>query len=598
VSRHKPLAVVVAVVTAAGVLSACSSSPKISNAGNAIYTTIDANNQITPGAPMNPFNASPNTFLGYDQMQLGFSKKNALDPNDFFPGLAKSWTVTPQAVTVQLQDGAKWSDGSPVTAADIRTSLAIAYTQGNAGVAASSFEISGVKDLGGGKVEIDQAPGVNNLQFAKLVLSQTVVADKVYGSLLPPDVWTTIAASQGADPTAAQAANDKLTALGKTVASFAPTADLSAGPFVITAINPGSAELARNQYFYDVKKISPAKVILKHYTGNEQVWGYMQSGQLDSAPYTSMPSNILSQVLGSGYTRDDSISYVDAAIAFNESVAPYDKTAVRQALSYVIDRQAATEVGEPVGGVANKYNTGLIDSSAGKWLSADQLAGLTQYDVDTAKATALLQSAGLKKDGSGHWLLPDGTPWKITLQTVNGFSDWIAASTVVAKELSDFGIPTTPAVTADFPTYQKEMAAGKYPVGWWLTALGPATSAAYARLYGKADGYTAAAGQATHSDTGTNWIHTPTTYTVGGAPVDPGQLTAQLSVLSLDAQKPVVAQLAQATNQEVPMLQIWDYTLVQFTNGKRFTNFPKTGDDALLSNPPGVWMMQGYVQAK
>jgi len=45
---------------------------------------------------------------------------------------------------------------------------------------------------------------------------------------------------------------------------------------------------------------------------------------------------------------------------------------VRQALAYVIDRQAVTKVGEPVGGTPNPATTGMIDSAAALWLTPQQ----------------------------------------------------------------------------------------------------------------------------------------------------------------------------------------------------------------------------------
>jgi peptide/nickel transport system substrate-binding protein len=157
-------------------------------------------------------------------------------------------------------------------------------------------------------------------------------------------------------------------------------------------------------------------------------------------------------------------------------------------------------------------------------------------------------------------------------------------------------------LTADFATYKTDMAAGKYAVGFWLIALGPTSAAAYQRLYGSDDGYTATAGgSATHSDGGGNWQHTPTGYTVDGRTIDPGRLTAQLAALPAAQQKPVVAQLAAATNQEMPVIPIWDYTNVNFTFGKDFTDFPTASSaeiSGLMFNNPGVWMMQGYVKAK
>jgi peptide/nickel transport system substrate-binding protein len=314
-----------------------------------------------------------------------------------------------------------------------------------------------------------------------------------------------------------------------------------------------------------------------------------------------MPTNILNQVLSAGYTRVNTATYVDAAIGFNESMAPYNLTTVRQALAYVIDRQAVTKVGEPVGGTAATDLTGMVESATKQWLTPSQIASLNPYSPDQAKAASLLTGAGFKKSGS-QWLLPDGTAWKITLQSVNGFSDWNAAATVIANELTAFGIPTQVKLTADFATYKTDMAAGKYAVGFWLIALGPSASAAYQRLYGQDDGYTANAdGTVSHSDGGGNWQHTPTSYTVNGTSFDPGQLTSQLATLQGSPAQPVVQQLALATNAQLPVIPIWDYTSVNFTFGKRFTDFPTaTSPDAngLMYNSPGVWMALGYVKAK
>jgi len=139
---------------------------------------------------------------------------------------------------VQLQPDAKWSDGTPVTLADIKTSLAIAYTQGTAGPAASSFEIAGVKDLGGGKIEVDQVPGVNNLLFAKSVLSQTMVADKVLRGPAPGRHLDDDRRGAGLGRHRREGRRRQARRPGKTIAAFAPAADVSAGPFVLTRVNP------------------------------------------------------------------------------------------------------------------------------------------------------------------------------------------------------------------------------------------------------------------------------------------------------------------------------------------------------------------------
>ena len=110
-------------------------------------------------------------------------------------------------------------------------------------------------------------------------------------------------------------------------------------------------------------------------------------------------------------------------------------------------------------------------------------ASSTPYNVDKAKAEALLTQAGLSKK-DGKWMLANGQPFTFKLQVPNGFSDWVAAGKNIANQLTNAGIAVEATTSADYAVYQKEIAEGKYAAGFWLIALGPSTYNAYARLYG------------------------------------------------------------------------------------------------------------------
>jgi peptide/nickel transport system substrate-binding protein len=610
--RKTGIALLAAAALGSVTLSACTSEAGGGGKGGGTFTTIDGQHQLSAGAPMNPFNAEGNSFPGYDDMQLGFQKYSATDPNDYFPGLAKSWTLSDDgtALTVQLQPDAKWSDGSKVTFKDVQTSMALAFTQGNATARVNvtqGLDLAQVKDLGDGKIELDQVAGGKNVTFTATVLKQHIVADSVYGKLLPADIWDIIAATEyvGPDKAKVKAAEDavaKLTSVGKDVSKFAPAKDISAGPFSITRVNPGAALLSKNKNFYDADKIDPAQVVIRNYSGNQQIWNYLTSGQLDASPYTSMPTNVLNRILArAGNKRVDSVSFVSASLAFNQSSYPYNLLPVRQALAYVIDRKNVTKVGEPVGGTASVQTTGVISSALKDWLDADQAAKLNPYEPNAAKATQLLQGAGFTKSGS-QWKLPNGKPWTLNIQTVNGFSDWIQAASVLKSQLNGFGIKTDVSTSPDYATYLADQSAGKFAVGFWLCALGPAMDTTFQRLYGKDDGFTVNGSGVVHVAPATkgagNWQGGPTNINVPGVgDVAVGELTAQLSTLPAEQQKPLVQKLVLATNYALPAIQLWDYTNVQFTSDTRFTDFP-SGPDGLLRNSPGVWMMQGYVHKK
>lgn len=599
---------VIPMAAAAGlsvVIAGCGPSVKAPSAAKATtFTTIDENHGISVGAPKNPFNSNGNNWIGFDQMQLGWFTYSATNPNSFYPGLAKKWKISHsgRTVTVWLQPNAKWSNGKPVTAEDVKASMAAAFTQGNA----QAFYLGNVKVISPQEIQFNQVTGHNFKLFFNDLMQQPIISAVEYAPVLPKNIWTTINISQyaGTNPakvSAATKAQTTLTNLGKTVAAFSPKKDVSAGPFVLKNLNPGEALLVKNADFYAAKNVHVQKVVFRNYTGNQQIWNYLISGQLDMAPFTAMPSNVLNQILKTkGNHKVVAPSYVGAALAFNQGIYPYGMLPVRKALAHVINRSAVRKVAEPVVGTVSKWSDGMVDSATSKWLSSSQTKQLNPYAFNLSRATAELQKAGFKKV-NGQWIMPNGKPWTATIYTVNGFSDWIEAAKVMSSEMTNFGIPTKPSIVSSYSQYLKEIAKDKYALGFWLNALGPAAYSTYVRVYGTADGYRVVGGKLVHypysATTKGNWLDIPSKVKLpNGQTINPGKLTYQLNSLTPSQQRSIVQKLALATNANVPMITLWNYINVEFTNSNRFTHYPTS--PGLLNNSAGVWMSQGYVVPK
>jgi peptide/nickel transport system substrate-binding protein len=555
---------------------------------------------------MNPFNTTSNTFTGYDTEPLGWSANNPASPDQTLPALAQSWSLSRDgtALTVHLQPSARWSDGRPVTAADVKVSAAIWFAQS----AVRQYNLGTVTVTGNKTVRFTQVPGAHNDQFEPGVLQPPdyIVPASVYGGLLPPDIWRIIGTSLGTGPAAA-AAVSKLTDVGKHVAAFAPAEDVSAGPFVIKRINAGEALLVKNQYFYAADKIIPSQVVMLHYSDNQQIWSYLQAGRLDAAPYTAMPTSVLQRVQAAGNIRLQFPSLVAAALAFDQASYPYGILAVRQALAYLIDRGAVQEVAEPVSGTPSVTTTGVVASALSGYVPPGQGAALIPYRADRARAASLLRSAGFDEKGS-QWRLPGGKPWTVEISVPAGFSDWIEAASVIKAELDEFGIPASVNLAPDYPTYQARQNQGKYPVSFFLIGFGPSAYGTFSSIYGSYDGYVPTGGTLHRYPSGNpaadNFLNAPATVTVpGSGSLDPGQLTYELAEIDpstaagLRRQDAIMAELVAATNHSLPVLQLWDYVNVQFANGRRFADWP-SGNDALLNQSPGVWMTYGYVRPR
>jgi peptide/nickel transport system substrate-binding protein len=599
--KRTAAAATAALTLAAALVAGCADS---TSASGGVFTTI-ADTNISTTAPINPYNQASNDFTGYNSMQLAWPKNSLTDPNQFYAGLAKSWSLSKDGtkLTVHLQPEAKWSNGKAVTTDDVKLSAAVAFTQGGSAFSVSPGAAGGlasVKVVDQRTVEFDQTDTVLNT-FERNIMTMNVVPASVWGAQVPGDIWDQIAAATkvGGDAAAAKTAQDSITALGKKLVDFGPKKDVSAGPFVLQRVNPSEAILVKNKYFYAADKVAPDKVVIKNYSGNQQIWNYLIAGQLDQAPYTSTPTNVVQKIYKTkGNKGITGASPVSASLAFNQSVKPFDNVHVRRGLAYLIDRNLVTKIGEPESGKATAVTTGLIGDAAKSWLGGN-LDKLNPYALDKTKAATEFQAAGLKKSGNA-WVLANGKPFTVDIQVPNGFSDWVAGAKSISSQLTDFGIASQVATSADYATYLSDLAAGKFAVGFWLTALGPSTYNAYQRLYGSANGWAAFGSGVKHSAAGKdgNWMGGAETASVSGlGTVNPGELTNKLSQDSVSQQKQTVQRLAQYSNDQLPVIQLWDYVNLQFANTTRFTDFPADNSDVLRLSA-GVWMQLGYVKKK
>ena len=103
--RLRFLSMPLAVAALVALVAACSSSGSGGANNSATFTTIGYTTVLTPGAPMNPFNATNNVFPTFDAMQLGWSDATVANPNQEIPGLAASWSVRPAASAKPVSTG-------------------------------------------------------------------------------------------------------------------------------------------------------------------------------------------------------------------------------------------------------------------------------------------------------------------------------------------------------------------------------------------------------------------------------------------------------------------------------------------------------------
>jgi peptide/nickel transport system substrate-binding protein len=571
--------------------------------------------EISTGAPMNMFNSSPLSWPGLDSMPLAWYNPagKPTDLKDYYPALAQKWTTSDhgRVVTVTLRSNAKWSNGQPVTTTDVKDTMAILFATG----LAQADALGSVQVLSPKVIRLTEATGNTFNLFENSILTSSMIAPaSVFGSLLPKNIWTTIATSQYSGTNAAEAAAAKtaqatLTALGKRIAAYAPKQDVASGPFVIQSVNPGEAILAKNPYFYDASGISVPEVILRNYTGNQQIWAYMTSGQVNQATSGGMTTAFVNQtkkVAGNVfYTLPGGDSN---SLVFNEHDTPFNNLKVRQAFAYLLNVPEIQKIGEPVSGSINPYSDGLGLSETQEYLTKAQIAKLNKYSYNPTKAAQLLTSAGLKKVG-GKWMLPDGKPFTLTMPTVSGFSDWIAANSAIVSELNSFGISAQAQIVSSYAQYLQNQSYGQYPLSMYFISLGFLPYGEFYRLYGVNDGWNLVGGKLSYKAAtvkeGGNWIDFPQSVTVSGVgAMNVGAITNDLNTVTNNSvMNKDVQDLAMATNAEVPEITLWDTLQTGFVNEKDYTDFPLKNFAVMMTAdgyypPIGVWMDLGYLKPK
>ncbi len=111
---------------------------------------------------------------------------------------------------------------------------------------------------------------------------------------------------------------------------------------------------------------------------------------------------------------------------------------VRQAISYAINRQIVSRLGES-GYQAPANQSGVILPTYQAWSDPS----LTATTYSTAKADQVLTAAGFTKGSDGIYQDKSGNRLAFTIKTISGFSDWDASLQLITQQLKAAGISVT-----------------------------------------------------------------------------------------------------------------------------------------------------------
>ena len=326
------------------------------SAGAPAGGTIEATLAFTFNGGFDPMNTSG--AVGTCVNQHIFEALVDLDPisREPYPALAKALRTAGSdglSWTAQLREGAKFSDGSPVTTADVAWSFTRVLDPANKAIVAP-FLTSFLDSV----TATDDKTVTFKLKSPFALFPQRIAVIKI------------VPKAKTADAAAAKAFD---------------SAPIGSGPFKLDSASvTDGAVISKNTNYNGPKPALVDKVVLHTNKDNSARINDLQGGQaqaIEAVPYLNADS------LQSPLTADTKQAFNGMYLLFNCSAAPFKDKRVRQALLYAIDtKKVITTALNGYGEAATSY----LDSSNPYYQQA-----ATVFDYNPDKAKSLLAEAGV-----------------------------------------------------------------------------------------------------------------------------------------------------------------------------------------------------------
>lgn len=409
--KFSPRAKVVAPCLLAAATLALSFSPAAARSAKATPLYLVAYTAFHPTGftrNFNPYNANAMDFtVGamYEPLMI----ITPASGGHSYPWLATGYKISNggKTITVTLRAGLKWSDGKPLTAADV----AFTFNYGKKYPAADQNGLWAAKLL-----QSVTASGPTTVVF-KLNTADSTLLPNILTNMfvIPQHAW-----SQVTDP-----------------AGYANSNPVGSGPFTqVTSFSSQEMIYTKNPYYWQPLAYDGIKVPL--FIDNNGADVARAKGELD------WTGNFVADIQRVYVGKDPAhFRYYFAqtnplGIWFNNTRYPYSLAGFRKALSLAIDRKKLSAFAEngyelPVDatGINNTFPTWEDPS-----LKAQAVAETT---YDPARAKSMLTSLGFTYKNNDLYD-PHGKLVSFTMVVPTGWSDWILQLQVLAQEFKAIGI--------------------------------------------------------------------------------------------------------------------------------------------------------------
>jgi peptide/nickel transport system substrate-binding protein len=385
----------------------------------------------------NPFIPTSSPYsIGLTYETLDFV--NSLQSGKVTPWLATSyaWSNDNKTLTFDIRPGVKWSDGKPFSAADVVYTFNLLKKYPALDVDAVWSVLSSVTQKGTNEVVFNfAAPAVPYFYY---------VADQT--PIVPEHIWSSI----------------------KNPVTDAISNPIGTGGYVMSHCTPQNIQWTANPTYWQKGKAQVETVNMPAFLSNNTCNEYLATGQSQwgSQFIPNIKTYYVDKKAGNTYWFPP---VANVSLFPNLTVAPLNNVAVREAISYGLNRQDISVKGE-YGYEPPASQVGIVSPTFSSWTSSAATATVGN-SYDPAKAISVLKAAGYKM-GSDGYFSKGGKELKLTIITNGGYSDWVADIQIMSQELAKVGIdaiPETPAAN----TFYADVYAGKYQLAYNVETGGP-----------------------------------------------------------------------------------------------------------------------------
>ena len=464
------------------------------------------------------------------------------------------WSNGNKTLTLQLRQNAKWSDGKPLTSADVVYSL-------TAGKQDKTLDMIGYMSPTSNVASISASGKYAVVIKLKTVDSQFIPAVLNAQFIVPQHIWSKVS-----DP-----------------ATFTNPDPVGSGPFAKVG------RFTTQDYIFQKNKnywlAGAPKVPCLEYVqaaSNDAALLLIQSGQVDWT-HNFVPN------VAQAYSAKDKAHFhsfyattaYPISLTLDSTQYPYSIVAFRKALSLAINRNDVSKLGEY--GYAPPTDAIGLNGIFPGWVTGSQkVAAKAAAAYNPTAAKALLTGAGFTYKGS-TLIDPKGNPVKLDIHVISGWSDWVASNQIITKNLQAIGIDSNVALEPDWNSWYPSASSTKFPTLLWQNASQGSPYGFYLSNLSQLK-YTPPGEDATNTG---NWAHI---YDAKATVL----LNQWKSTLDVEKQQKIAAQLASLFLQIQPIVPLfigprWSTYSTKyfhcFTSPKNYYGDPifTTGPDNVLS---------------